>query len=244
MKNSDFDRACLAAAFKESIPVLMGYIPLGIAFGFLFTQAGGAWWLTGIMSIFVYAGAGQYIMVPLLAAGMGIPSIAFAVAMVNLRHIFYGLSLLSKVPAKGWRRWYIVYALTDETFSLLSVLPRGTPSSHLVAVAFFNHLWWILGSLMGGLLGAAAQVEIKGIDFVLACLFAMLCCEQWRRRYTAWSLVSALAAYALLHWLLPQYSLVLSIAMCCVAALVWGATRKGETLHEIEPKHRACEGEK
>ena len=184
-------------AFRASIPVLMGYVPLGTVFGFLFVQAGGAPWLAVLASILMYAGAGQYMMVPMVAAGLSVPAIAFATFVVNLRHIFYGISLLQKVPATGWRRWYIAYTLTDETYSLLTVMPRETPHARMVWLAFFDHLWWISGSALGAIVGASAQIELSGLDFVLTSLFAMLTCEQWRARTSAWPLIAALVGYVL-----------------------------------------------
>lgn len=216
----------LSMAMRDSIPVMMGYIPLGIVFGFLFTQAGGQWWLAPLASIMIYAGAAQYMMVPMLAAGLSILAISFATFVINLRHVFYGISLLRTVPAKGWKRWYITFALTDETYSLLSVMPSQTSENRMVWLAFLNHLWWILGTLIGAVAGAQAQVELQGIDFVLASLFAVLTCEQWRARKTAWSLWAAVIGYALAVVVVPQHALVASIVLCGIAGLVWGGTCK------------------
>ncbi len=211
-----------SVALRDSIPVMMGYIPLGIVFGFLFTQAGGAWWLAPIASIMIFAGAAQYMMVPMLVAGLSIPTIAFATFVINLRHVFYGISILKTVPSKGWKRWYITFALTDETYSLLSVMPPETSKNRMVWLAFLNHNWWILGTFIGAVVGAQAQVDLRGIDFVLASLFAVLTCEQWRARKTAWSLWVALIGYAVAVWVMPQQALVVSIMLCSIAGLIWG----------------------
>ena len=97
-------------------PVAMGYIPLGMVFGFLFVQAGAHWSLAIVSSLLVYAGAAQYMMIPMIAAGLPVGAIALATLIVNLRHVFYGLSLLSRFPQNGWLRWYMAFALTDETY--------------------------------------------------------------------------------------------------------------------------------
>ena len=101
------DRTDVGDAFRQSIPVMLGYVPLGIVFGFLFVQAGGAPWLAVVSSILIYGGAVQYMMVPMLAAGASVASVAFATAVLNLRHIFYGLPILRKMPERGWRRWVL-----------------------------------------------------------------------------------------------------------------------------------------
>lgn len=202
-------------------PVAMGYIPLGMVFGLLFVQAGGAWWLAVVASVLVYAGAAQYMMVPMLAAGLPVGTIALATLVVNLRHVFYGLSLLARYPARGALRWYMVFALTDETYSVLTTLPPATPVRTMGALAALNHAWWVLGSALGALIGAQAQIPLKGLDFVLVSLFAVLATEQWRQRSTTLPLWVALASYALAGWIAPQHALLLSIALSVGVALCW-----------------------
>ncbi len=202
-------------------PVAMGYIPLGIVFGFLFVQAGGAWWLALASSLMVYAGAAQYLMVPMLAAGLPVGAIALAVAVVNLRHVFYGLSLLGRFPARGPLRWYMVFALTDETYSVLTTLPADTPARTLGAVAGLNQFWWVLGTAIGALVGSQAQVPLAGLDFVLVSLFAVLATEQWRQRSTSLPVWTAFAGYGLAWWWVPRHALVLAIIACVAVALAW-----------------------
>lgn len=208
-----------------TMPVAMGYIPLGMVFGFLFVQAGGSWWLAVASSVLVYAGAAQYMMIPMLVAGMSVETIALATLVVNLRHVFYGLSLLERFPARGALRWYMVFALTDETYSVVTTLPRNTPVRTLGALAALNHGWWVLGSTVGALIGAQARVPLQGLDFVLVSLFVVLATEQWRQRSTALPLWVALVSYALAYAVAAQHALVLSIALSVSFALLW---RKSE----------------
>ena len=229
MQPSNSLRALAAVAFRDSVPVMMGYLPLGFVFGFLFAQAGAEAWMALVCSSIVYGGASQYMMVPMVAAGASVPAIAFATLVINLRHIFYGVSLLQKVPSKGWARWYIALTLTDETYSLLSIMPVGTPLPRMIFVCFFNHLWWILGGFSGALAGANITIGLTGLDFVLTSLFAVLTAEQWRNRKTALSVWAALVGYALARWAVPENALAVSIGFCAVAGLVWGASRKSKT---------------
>jgi len=203
-----------------SIPVAMGYVPLGMVFGFLFVQAGAVWWLAVVASVLVFAGAAQFMMVPMLAAGLPVAAIALATLVVNLRHIFYGLSLLDKLPHQPWARWYLVFALTDETYSVLTTLPAGTTTRQMVAVALLNQGWWVLGTLLGALIGTRAQVPLVGLDFALAALFAVLAVEQWRSAHTALPLWVALGSYALAQALMPQQALLISITLSVLAGLV------------------------
>ena len=202
-------------------PVAMGYIPLGMVFGFLFVQAGAHWSLAIVSSLLVYAGAAQYMMIPMIAAGLPVGAIALATLIVNLRHVFYGLSLLSRFPQNGWLRWYMAFALTDETYSVLTALPKSTSEKQMASLALLNHSWWVLGSALGAIIGAQAQLALAGLDFVLAALFAVLTVEQWRSRKSSAPLWVALAAYALAYPLTGKHALVISIVLSIAAAMLW-----------------------
>ncbi len=206
-------------------PVAMGYIPLGTVFGFLFVQAGASWWVAILSSIFVFAGAAQYMMVPMLSAGLPISAIAIATLVVNLRHVFYGLSLLHRFPARGLLRWYMVFALTDETYSVLTTVPESTRHRDMAKVAALNHGWWILGTIFGAVIGAQAQINLAGLDFVLAALFAVLTVEQWRTRKSSAPLWVAIAAYAAAYPLSDKNALVIAIVLSSVASLLWRGKR-------------------
>lgn len=199
----------------------MGYIPLGTVFGFLFVQAGAEWWLAILASLFVYAGAAQYMMIPMLAAGLPVGAIALATLIVNLRHVFYGLSLLNKLPQKKLLRWYMIFALTDETYSVLTTLPETTSHKNMALLALLNHCWWVLGTLIGAVIGAQAQINLVGLDFVLASLFAVLTVEQWRTKKSPAPLWVALAAYTVAYFLAAQHALVISIALSIAAGIFW-----------------------
>ncbi len=212
-----------------SIPVAMGYVPLGMVFGFLFVQAGASWWLAVLASIFVFAGAAQFMMVPMLASGLPIASIALATMVVNLRHVFYGLSLLHKLPTQPWARWYLVFGLTDETYSVLTTLPAGTSTIQMVVVALLNQGWWVLGTLLGAVIGTQAQVPLMGLDFALAALFAVLAVEQWRSAASSAPLWVALLSYATAQTFVPQQALLSAIGLSVLAGLFWPTSLTKET---------------
>ena len=215
-----------------SVPVAMGYVPLGMVFGFLFVQAGASWWLALLASVVVFAGAAQFMMVPMLAAGLPIAAIALATLVVNLRHVFYGLSLLDKLPVHPWARWYLVFALTDETYSVLTTLPAGTSTRQMVAVALLNQGWWVLGTLLGAVIGTQAQVPLVGLDFALAALFAVLAVEQWRSAHSSAPLWVAVLSYAAAQVVAPQQSLLVAIGLSVLAGLVWPSAAKTESKKE------------
>ena len=202
-----------------SLPVAMGYIPLGMVFGFLFVQAGGAWWLAVAASLWIYAGAAQFMMLPMLAAGLPLPTIALATLVVNLRHVFYGLSLLNTLPRAWSAKTYLVFGLTDETYSVLTTLPSDTPAKDLVTITALNQGWWVLGSTMGAVMGAQAQVQLIGLDFALAALFAVLAVEQWRASSNSHALWVALVSYGVALWLMPAQALLIAIALSVLVGL-------------------------
>lgn len=203
-----------------SLPVAMGYVPLGMVFGFLLVQAGGAWWLAPLMSLLVFAGAAQFAAVPMLAAGASLGTIVLATAIINLRHVFYGLSLLHGLPANRWARAYLVWALTDENYAVITALPAGTSPARIVGAALLNHGWWVLGSLLGALLGTQLSTAFTGIDFALAALFGVLVVEQWRATRHWLPFGVAALAYALASWLLPAQALAAAIGASLVAAVL------------------------
>lgn len=210
-----------AQILSSSAPVAMGYVPLGTVFGFLLVQAGGPWWTAPLASLLVFAGAAQFMALPMLAAGAPIGALALATLVVNLRHIFYGLSLLNMMPRHRLARGYLIWALTDENYALITTMPAGTSAGRMVAVAGLNHFWWVLGSTLGALLGLQAPNAVQGVEFSLSALFAVLAVEQWRATRRVGPMLIALAAYAGARLLAPEQALLLAIAFSLGAGLLW-----------------------
>lgn len=213
------------SALSLSVPVAMGYIPLGAVFGFLFMQAGADWWMPLLASLWLYAGAAQFMMIPLMVSGASLTTLALATLAVNFRHVFYGLSLLHKRPSDAWARGYQSFSLTDETYAVVTTLPQHTPAQRFVWIGGLNHAWWMTGTLLGTLLGSAAQVQFAGLDFALVALFAVLLVEQIRHHGRWQSVGVGVAAYALLAFWLPQHALLLSMAVAVGMAVAWPVPR-------------------
>lgn len=210
----------------------MGYVPLAIVYGFLAIQAGLSVTATVAASLLIYAGAAQFMMISMLAAGLPLGAVAVATLIINLRHVFYGLSLLKRLPDHRLSRWYMVFGLTDETYSVLTTLPANTPAQHQVWVTALNHGWWVLGSVLGAVLGTQAQVHITGLDFALTALFAVLAVEQWRAAHRSAPLWVALVSYALAQAVIPQQALAVAIGACVLAGLVWPALPNPQGSHD------------
>ena len=169
-------------AFLKSIPVLAGYVVLGIGFGILMRDAGyGVLW-TAAMSLFIYAGSLQYVGVGLLTGGASVLTTAITSLMVNVRHLFYSISMIDKYKDAGQYKPYMIFALTDETYSLLcdGMTPSGVDTNqYRFLVSIFNHSYWVTGSIIGSLLGAVLPFSTKGIEFSMTALFVAAFTEQW-----------------------------------------------------------------
>lgn len=178
------DRKTLAAAFPATVPVLMGYLAIGMAFGLMLQTAGyGVGWAL-LMSLTIYAGSGQYLGVSLLATGAHLSQVAFLTLMINFRHLVYGLSMLEKFRGMGARKFYMIFSLTDETYALLSSakVPQGVDEHwYYFAVAMLDHSYWIMGSVLGSILGSALGFDTTGVDFAMTALFLVIAVGQWKK---------------------------------------------------------------
>lgn len=175
-------------AFITSLPVMAGYIVLGIGFGILLRNAGyGALW-SFAMSLLIYAGTMQYVGVGLIAGGAGVITTIIATIMVNARHLFYSISMIDRYKDSGKFKPYLIFALTDETYSLLSdgTVPAGIEERNDInlyrfLVSFFNQCYWVTGSVLGSLLGAVLPFSTEGIEFSMTALFIASYTDQWLR---------------------------------------------------------------
>ena len=169
-------------AFINTFPVMTGYIVLGMGFGILLKTKGyGVWWALA-MSVFIYAGSMQYLAVSLLTSGASLIATAITTLMVNARHLFYGISMIDKYKGAGAKKPYMIFALTDETYSLVcSEEIEDTKEWHryFFVVSLFNQIYWVMGSVIGALLGSFIPFSVEGIDFALTALFITIFVEQW-----------------------------------------------------------------
>ena len=172
----------ISAAFVASIPILAGYIMLGMGFGILLSEQGyGPIWAL-FMSVTMYAGSMQYVGVDLLASGASLINTAIMTLMVNARHIFYGISMVDKYRGAGKKKFYMVFGLTDENYSLLceAKVPEGVDRhTYSFFVTLFDHCYWITGCVLGAVIGTVLPFEFEGVEFVLTALFVAIFTDQW-----------------------------------------------------------------
>ncbi|HJH62709.1 MAG TPA: AzlC family ABC transporter permease [Firmicutes bacterium] len=176
-------RKTLSAAFPYTLPVLMGYLSIGVVFGWMMAAIGYAPTWAAAMSAAIYAGSGQYLAVDLLDRAAPLGDVAFLTLIINFRHLVYGLSMLDKFRGMGWRKLYMIFSLTDETYALLAGVqpPQGVEEKGFYfSIAVLDHLYWIGGSVLGAVAGSLIQVNTEGIDFAMTALFIVIAVEQWR----------------------------------------------------------------
>lgn len=166
----------------DTLPVMTGYLVLGMGFGIVLKTKGyGVLWALA-MSVFIYAGSMQYLAVSLLTSGASLIAAAITTLMVNARHLFYGISMIDKYKGAGAKKPYMIFALTDETYSLVCSQELSNPKeqhTYFFMVSLFNQLYWITGSVAGAVLGSVIPFSVEGIDFALTALFITIFVEQW-----------------------------------------------------------------
>ena len=164
----------------KTLPVFTGYMVLGMGFGILMVKNGyGMSWIL-LMSLFIYAGSMQYLGISLLTAGAGILQTALTTLMVNARHLFYGISMVEKYKKMGKYKPYLIFSLTDETYSLVcNEGEEAEDKNFYLLVSVCNHFYWVTGSMLGGAVGHLISFDTAGIEFSMTALFLTVFIEQW-----------------------------------------------------------------
>ena len=183
-KKNAFTRA-LSAAFPHTLPVLAGFLVLGIAYGMLMLEKDyGPQWSV-LMSAVAFCGSMQFVAITLLTTAFQPLEALILSLLVNARHLFYGLSMLDKYKGFGKIKGLLIYTLCDETFSIVSSAspPEGIePKYFYLSISLLDYLYWVFGTLLGGLLGGLMPFDMKGLDFALTALFVVLFLEQMKKK--------------------------------------------------------------
>lgn len=204
---------------------MVGYLFLGVAFGVLLQKNGYSVFWAILMSAVIYAGSMQFLAINFLTPGVGVLSIIFMTLMVNIRHIFYGLSMLERFRGTGKKKPYLIFSLTDETFSLLCSAepPQGVDRGlFYFFISLLDQVYWVAGSALGGLAGALLSFNTKGIDFAMTALFVVIFVNQWRESKQHLPALCGLGLTALCllvfgadNFLLPALLLILAALLLC-----------------------------
>lgn len=175
-------KKAFAAAFPHTIPIFAGFWFLGLTYGIYMNVSGFSFWYPMLMSVTIFAGSMEFVTCNLLLGAFN-PLQAFVMTlMINARHLFYGISMLDKYRGTGWKKFYLIFGMCDETFSVnyTAEIPEDVDRSwFMTAVTFLNQCYWFLGATLGGIFGSFLHFNTEGLDFVMTAMFVVIFMEQW-----------------------------------------------------------------
>ncbi len=213
-------------AFLSTVPVLTGYVILGIGFGILLSEQGYGFGWSFAMSALIYAGSMQYVALELIRSGASLATFALTTLMVNARHLFYGISMIDKYKGVGKCKPYLIFGLTDETYSLVCADPpadvvQEKRAAYWLLVTLFDHAYWITGCVLGSLLGTLLPEEFTaGLDFALTALFITVFVDQWMKTKRHLPAVVGAAASLISLLIFGQDSFLIPAMVLIVATLL------------------------
>ena len=175
-------RRAFRAALPHTIPIAVGFLFLGMSYGFLMRSKGFSVFYPMLMSFFIFAGSMEFITVNLLMSAFDPLHAFFLALMVNARHLFYGISMLDRYKDMGWKKFYLIFGMCDESFSInyTADIPADVDRGwFMFFVTFLNHLYWFSGATLGGIFGSLIHLNMEGLDFVMTAMFVVIFLEQW-----------------------------------------------------------------
>jgi 4-azaleucine resistance transporter AzlC len=204
-------------AFKATNPVMLGYIPIGIALGLLFTEIDVHWLWAVVMSLVVYAGAAQFLAIPLILEGASLFDIAIVTLLLNLRHIFYGLSFIDRFASIGFiKKNYLIFGLTDEAYSILTTAKDLSNENFIFLVIFLCHVYWVTGAAIGAFLGHLIPYDLSFLSFSLIALFIILTIEQAKNVKSCKPFLIAGISSMIAMFLFPDYMLIVTLVFAAI----------------------------
>ncbi len=210
------------AAFPNTIPILTGFVFLGIAFGYYMNTAGFGAVYPIVISATVFAGSMEFVTVGLLLGAFDPVRVLILTLMINARHLFYGISMLDKYRQTGWKKNILIYGMADETFSInctADIPPDVDKGWFMLFVTILNYCYWLFGTAVGAILGSVVYVDTEGLSFVLTGLFVVLFLEQWLKEKTHHSALLGLFATLVCLIIFGSESFILP-AMCVILAVL------------------------
>ena len=214
-------KAAFFAAFPNTIPILAGFLFLGIAYGIYMNQSGFKFYYPMFMSFIIFAGSVEFATVSWLLGSFDPVNIFFLTLMINARHLFYGLSMLEKYNIPGWKKLYLIYGMCDESFSINATVdvPKDIDRGcFMFFVTMLNQIYWVAGATIGGIFGSFIPFDTKGIEFVMTALFVVIFLENWlKEKDHSASVIGLFISFICLiifkgtNFIIPSMIIILSI---------------------------------
>ena len=214
----------LKNAIKDTLPVLAGYLVLGMGFGMIMESKGFSFFITVAMSLFIYAGSMQYAAIGLMTGGASMLTVGLTTLAVNARHFFYGISMIEKYKGTGIKKPYMIFSLTDETYSLVCTGDKST--DYCFFVSLIDHIYWVGGTALGAIIGGAVHINTTGIDFALTALFITVFCDQWMSGGGKNAQITGLAASVLCLIIFGASSFLIPAMLLISAVLLLGYVKE------------------
>lgn len=197
MQGKQVFKNTITAAFVQTIPILAGFAFLGIAYGIYMNALGFSAIYPILMSLLIFAGSMEFVAAHLLLGQFDLFSAIFLTLTINARHLFYGLSMLEKYNIPGWKKYYLIFGMCDESFSIncTAEIPENADKNwFMFFVTLFNHIYWVMGATIGGIFGSMVTFDTKGLEFVMTALFVVIFLDQWLKEQNHFSSLLGLAA--------------------------------------------------
>ena len=178
-----YSSTTLKTAFVKSIPIFCSYVFVSMAYGMMMASAGFPWYDSLLVSLTVYTGAFQFVLITFLSSGASLITIALTALLMNSRQSFYSLTFLKEFKQMGRRKLYMIHTMTDETYAVNCTLdlPKKEKEDTMFLVALFSRCYWMIGSVIGGILGQIIPFDLTGIDFCMTALFLIIFIDQWEK---------------------------------------------------------------
>lgn len=231
-KKTDIMKKAFKAAFPHTIPIFAGFWFLGMTYGIYMNVSGFPFWYPMLMSLTIFAGSMEFVAVNLLLGAFS-PLQAFAMTlMINARHLFYGISMLDKYRGMGWKKFYLIFGMCDESFSInyTAEIPEGTDRGwFMFFVTLLNQFYWFFGATLGGIFGSLIHFSTEGLDFVMTAMFVVIFLEQWLKEKNHVSAVMgvALSLLCLVAFGADDFMIPSMIAIFAALTLVRGRLEGG-----------------
>ena len=172
----------LKAAFPHTIPIMTGFLFLGMTYGIYMNVSGFGFWYPMLMSMTIFAGSMEFVTVSMLLGAFHPMEALTMTLMINARHLFYGISMLDKYKGTGFKKLYLIFGMCDESFSInyTADIPKDVDKGwFMMWVTLLNQFYWVLGSTLGGIFGSFIKFNTEGLEFVMTALFVVIFLEQW-----------------------------------------------------------------
>ena len=214
-------------AFVKSLPIMCSYFFLGAAYGIMMEETGFPWYIALLLSMTVYTGAFQFVLITFLSTGASLLTIAITALLMNSRQSFYSLTFLNDFKRMGKRKLYMIHSLTDETYAVNCTLEllRKEKEDTMFGVALLSHCYWMAATVAGAVLGQLIPFELEGIDFCMTALFVIIFMDQWKKASSHIPALAGLTCGIVCLLIFGQSSFILP-ALLLVSGILFFAGRK------------------